>query len=443
MAVLHTGQGFYKDAGIGFDPAEFVKQVGNDQVKLEQYRQQLQMQQEQEFLKMTSVDMENLVFEQFQLEGKKMYDKFVEQNTQIRKGKKGILSTEDKMNIISSQKDIQGRVNTMKSKAQQFIEVKDTLAKDGGYRYDEWLMKEEMDAFVKDPLNNPVPTLKARPVDLVQHMIKDAPKWVPNAREKKVEIGKGQYERFMESYRFGIENEEDLRAWAKEKLNKDQTAGYSFSSPYWERNFEGLIEQLKPEMLPYEFERTSISSSYYFGSGGGGKGTIGYSNTYDAQLGETINITGNLAPFTLNIEGERKKVNLRSIGEKGILVDYIETVPDKSKTGLDLSKSTNPALEAGTTFQISADKVVQAEDGLWYPTKTESRDRVIGKDDAELGQYYEEIEKAIKAGKNTNSEGFLKSYGIFKGNVGKNKKAVTSQPKKEEKKKGVQGSFFN
>ena len=104
MAVLHTGQGFYKDAGIGFNPAEFVKQVGDDQVKLEEYRQKLQMQWEQEFLKMTSADMENLVFDQFQLEAKKMYDKFVDENTKIRKGKKGILSTEDKMKIISSQK---------------------------------------------------------------------------------------------------------------------------------------------------------------------------------------------------------------------------------------------------------------------------------------------------------------------------------------------------
>ncbi len=432
MAILHTGQGFYKDAGIEFNPAEFVKQVGDDQVKLEEYRQKLQMQWEQEFLKMTSVDMENLVFDQFQLEAKKQYDKFMDESTQIWKGKKGVLSTEDKMKVIRSQQAIQGQVSMMKSKAKQFLEVKDTLEKDGGYRYDPALMKEDMDNFVKDPLNNPVPTLKARPVDLVQHMLKDAPKWKPDATDKYVEIGQGQYEVNKERSRFGIETEEDLREWAKEKLKQDQVAGYSFSSPYWERNFEALIEQLKPEMLPYTFEKKSVSSSFFFGGGKSG-GTIGYSNVTDPQLGETVNITGNLAPFTLNVDGNRKKVVVRAIGEKGIKVDYTEVVPDKSKTGLDLSKATNPALEAGAKFQVSADKVVQADDGLWYPTKTESRDRVIGKDSAELGQYYDEIEKAIKAGKNTNSSDFLKAWNVFKGNVAKGKKTVSSQPKKQIK----------
>ena len=47
MEVLNKGQGFFRDEGIGFDPDEFVKKVGNDQVKLEEYRQKLQMQWEQ------------------------------------------------------------------------------------------------------------------------------------------------------------------------------------------------------------------------------------------------------------------------------------------------------------------------------------------------------------------------------------------------------------
>ena len=432
MAILHTGQGFFKDAGIGFNPAEFVKQVGDDQVKLEEYRQKLQMQWEQEFLKMTSVDMENLVFDQFQLEAKKMYDKFVDENTKIRKGKKGILTTEDKMKIISSQKDIQGRVNMMKSKAKQYLDVKDELARDGGYRYDPALMKEEMDNFVKDPLNNPVPTLKARPVDLVQYLVENAPKWKPDATEKYVEIGTGQYEKHMERERFGIKTEEDLRAWVNEKLKHDQKAGYSFHTPYYNSNFEGLIEQLKPEMLPYPFQRTSISSSVYKINTGGG-GTVGWSNTTDPQLGEIINATGKVSPFSLNIGGELKTVTLRAVGEKGIKVDYTEVVPDKSVKGLDLSQATHPFIEAER--RVQGGKPIQGKDGLWYPSKTVTSPIVIGKDEAELSKYYSDIEKAIRAGKNTDAEGYLKAWNKFKADVEQKKKAVSSQPKNEETKK--------
>ena len=422
----------YSTGAKPIDMGSVVKQAFTQHDELEKYRYAIESVREQEFLKMISVDSEDLVLEQYQLEAKRMYDKFMDENTQLWKEKKRVLSTEDKLKVIRSQQEIQGRLNIFKAKAEQFVKVKDALAQDGGVRYDEWMMKPEMDAFIADPMNNPVPTLKARPVDLVQHLLKSAPKWVPYARENKVEIGKGQYERYMESYRFGIETEDDLRGWVKERLKQDQTAGYAFGSPYWQRDFDGLVEQLKPEMLPYEFERTSISSSYYFG-GGGRKGSMGYSNVTDPQLGEAVNITGNLAPFTLNIDGNRKKVVVRTIGEKGILVDYTEVVPDKTKTGLDLRGAEQPAEQAGIQFGVSASKVIQADDGLWYPTLTASRDRIIGKDEAELGQYYDEIEKAIKAGENTNAAAFQRAWNVFKGNVAKGKKAVPSQPKKQIK----------
>ena len=434
MAVLHTGQGFFKDAGIGFNPAEFVKQVGDDQVKLEEYRQKLQMQWEQEFLKMTSVDMENLVFDQFQLEAKKMYDKFVDENTKIRKGKKGILSTEDKMKIISSQKDIQGRVNMMKSKAKQYLDVKDTLEKDGGYRYDPALMKEEMDNFVKDPMNNPVPTLKARPVNLDQYILENAPKWKPDATEKYVEIGTGQYEKHMERERFGIKTEEDYREWLNNFLKYDQKAGYAFSTPYYNRDLDGIIERTKDNMLPYPFERTSISSSVYKLNTGGG-GTVGWSNTTDPQLGEIINATGNVSPFSLNIGGDLKTVKLRAVGEKGIKVDYTEVVPDLSVKGLDLSQATHPFIEAER--RVQGGKPIQGKDGLWYPSKTVTSPIVIGKDEAELSKYYSDIEKAIRAGKNTDPEGYLKAWNKFKADVEQKKKAVSSQPKKQIKRSDI------
>ena len=432
MAILHTGQGFFKDAGIGFNPAEFVKQVGDDQVKLEQYRQQLQMQWEQEFLKMTSVDMENLVFDQFQLEAKKQYDKFMDESTQIWKSKKGILSTEDKMKVIRSQQAIQNQVSTMKSKAQKYIEVKDTLAKDGGYRYDEWLMKEEMDNFVKDPLNNPVPTLKARPVNLDQYILENAPKWKPDATEKYVEIGTGQYEKHMERERFGIKTEEDYREWLNNFLKYDQKAGYAFSTPYYNRDLDGIIERTKDNILPYPFERTSISSSVYKLNTGGG-GTVGWSNTTDPQLGEIINATGNVPPFSLNVNGKLTTVKLRAVGEKGIKVDYPEVVPDTSVKGLDLSQATHPFIEAER--RVQGGKPIQGEDGLWYPSKTVTSPIVIGKDEAELSKYYSDIEKAIRAGKNTDAEGYLKAWNKFKADVEQKKKAVSSQPKKEETKK--------
>lgn len=428
MAILHTGQGFFKDAGIGFYPAEFVKQVGDDQVKLEQYRQQLQMQREQEFLKMTSVDMENLVFEQYQLKAKDMYDKFMDENTQTWKSKKGILSTEDKMKVIRSQQAIQNQVSTMKSKAQKYIEVKDTLAKDGGYRYDEWLMKEEMDNFVKDPINNPVPTLKARPVNLDQYILDNAPKWVQNPKLLDVNIGAGQIEKRRQRYRFGIESEGDLKNWINNFIQQDPKAGYAYSTPYYNRDIDSIVERLKPEMLPYDYEDVSVSSSFHFG-GGKSKGTIGYSNISDPQLGETVNITGNLAPFTLNVDGNRKKVIVRAIGENGIKVDYSEVVPDKSFEGLDFSKASNPYAEAEARYK----NPIQDKNGLWYPSKTETRDRIIGKDSTELMQYYDEIEKAIRAGKNTNSEDFLKAWNKFKADVEQKKKAVPSQPKKQIK----------
>ena len=454
MAILHTGQGFYKDAGIGFNPAEFVKQVGDDQVKLEEYRQKLQMQWEQEFLKMTSVDMENLVFDQFQLEAKKLYDKFMDESTQIWKGKKGVLSTEDKMKVIRSQQAIQGQVSMMKSKAKQYLEVKDTLEKDGGYRYDPALMKEEMDNFVKDPLNNPVPTLKARPVDLVQHMLKDAPKWKQDATEKYVEIGTGQYEKHMERERFGIKTEEDLRAWAKEKLKQDQVAGYSFSSPYWERNFEGLIEQLKPEMLPYPFQRTSISASLYNLNTGGGKG-LSYTVEEYGDIGKAINITGNFPPMTLQTADGSKQVVVTSIGAKGIMGSYETEEMDTSVEGVEATgaHAANLAKAKLEGKGIKANKVQQASNGKWYPVFTKRKNATIETNTPESRNNYNIIYNAAQENENINRDKFNKAWSLFSPSLNEVEsnppesiarpneevtavekgKAVPSQPKKQIK----------
>lgn len=414
MAILHTGQGFFRQADFGFNPSDLVKDLGDDLVKLEQYRQQLQMQWEQEFLKMTSVDMENLVFDQFQLEAKKQYDKFMDESTQIWKGKKGVLSTEDKMKVIRSQQAIQGHVSMMKSKAKQYLDVKDMLEKDGGYRYDPALMKEEMDNFVKDPLNNPVPTLKARPVDLVQHMLKDAPKWKQDATEKYVEIGTGQYEKHMERERFGIKTEEDLRAWAKEKLKQDQVAGYSFSSPYWERNFEGLIEQLKPEMLPYPFERTSISSSVYNLNTGGGKG-LSYTVEEYGDIGKAINITGNFPIMTLETEDGSKQVVVRAIGAKGIMGSYETeeidtTVEGVEATGVNAANLAKAKLEGKG---IKANKVQQASNGKWYPVFTKRKNATIKTNTPDLRKNYNIIYNAAQENDNINRDKFNKAWSLF------------------------------
>ena len=106
-------------------------------------------------------------------------------------------------------------------------------------------------------------------------------------------------------------------------------------------------------------------------------------------------------------------------------------MPDISVKGLDLSQATHPFIEAER--RVQGGKPIQGEDGLWYSSKTVTSPIVIGKDEAELSKYYSDIEKAIRAGKNTNSEDFLKAWNKFKADVEQKKKAVSSQPKKQIK----------
>ena len=411
MESIHRA---YSAGAKPIDMGSVVKQAFTQHDDLEMYRYAIESVREQEFLKMISVDSENLVLEQYQLEAKRMYDKFMDENTQLWKEKKRVLSTEDKLKVIRSQHEIQGRLNTFKAKAKQFVEVKDALARDGGVRYDEWLMKPEMDAFAADPMNNPVPTLKARPVNLDQYILENAPKWKPDATEKYVEIGTGQYEKHMERERFGIKTEEDYREWLNNFLKYDQKAGYAFSTPYYNRDLDGIIERTKDNILPYPFERTSISASIYNLNTGGGKG-LSYTVEEYGDIGKAINITGNFPIMTLETEDGSKQVVVRAIGAKGIMGSYETeeidtTVEGVEATGVNAANLAKAKLEGKG---IKANKVQQASNGKWYPVFTKRKNATIKTNTPDLRKNYNIIYNAVQENDNINRDKFNKAWSLF------------------------------
>ena len=463
--VIHTGQGMYTSSGLGFNPQEFMQQAGADAVKLEQYRQALYTQREQEFLKLTSVDTENLVFERFQDKAKGLVDDYTKEAVNVFKAKKGVLSTEDKMQLMKKRQEIDMQVGGMQAKAKQFLAVMDAYRQDGGVKYNPEDTMAGISKFIKDPVNSEIPSLIPQYINPIQKVSELADKMYkrmsPTDISRKVEGENAITQRVR--YRTGIQNEDDAKKALKRMLDEDYQLRRSFNRIYLQqgKSFDDLYNDTKESLLP-EYTQSLSGKGGGLSLGLGGARTLNFStsDTGIADKGIAMNITGDLPKMNFTIGGQTKSGTLRQINESGIevVIPYPNGTADTSSQGAAVNPKVKRKKDetddeynnrfyelqsrmAANKLQLSQDKVIQGDDGKWYKKVYEKTVSVTNPDEIKVNI------DAIRAGiPEVYRNDFERIYNQWLKKVkSKQKKSVEKEPvepTQNKKKTGVVGTFF-
>ena len=317
--IFHTGREEYaSQPNLGFNPSESVRQVGQDLVSLEKYRQALYMKREQEFLSLMDVKTDNLIFEQYQTIAADEIDKFVKEATTSHKNKYGILSTQDKIELMKKRQQMEMKVDGMRAKAKQFLDNKELYAqKRELFDIDE--TNSLFGEFMKDPVNKPVPNPVPKyydPVYLVRKLA-DATYKYGQITERPVYVNGTEWTKEAYRPRVGIENEDDARRILTEWYDNDYELRRSSMKKYGD-NFEALWNDTKDILLPVRSEKTGTKSTYT--TGGYTTKNIKFYTTSDGVFGAA----GDPLDVTISVDGKSVKADF-----VGMNADYITYVPKK------------------------------------------------------------------------------------------------------------------
>lgn len=443
--------------------SEFLSRVENR----ERYEKELQMRREQQLLDLMSVNTDNLIFEQYQGKASELLDGFVNNATSVYKNKKGVLSAEDKMNLMRERQKVEMQVGGMRSKAQMYIQAKNALIQDGGTDLDWEESWESLDNFRKDPVNTDPPSLVPAYIDPIVDMARRLDKEHPYTRPTsvKIQLADGTWKEDFVSYRRGLETEEAQKAWLEKQLENRNYRRAVMSKKFYKGNTDAFFADGEPLVRPVYSSNYTPASGYTKNIYGGNEGNISYTVETYSDIGKAVNITGNFPKMTLQTEDGSKQVTVTAIGAKGIKGSYDMEEIDTSVDGVEASGNYAEAIAKGKLEArgVKVNKVQQATNGKWYPVITKTKNALIKTNTPELKNNYNIIYNAVQEKQNINRDGFNKAWGIFSPSLNeiestppesiarpseevtavKKEKSVTSQPKKEEKKKGVQGSFFN
>lgn len=364
--IFHTGgEEYASQPNLGFNPSESVRQVGQDLVNLEEYKQQLYMKREQEFLALMDVKTDNLIFEQYQTIAADEIDKFVKEATNSYKSKNGILSTQDKMELMKKRQQMEMKVDGMRAKAKQFLDNKELYAqKRELFDIDE--TNSLFGEFMKDPVNKPVPNPVPKYYDPVYltRKLADATYKYGDITERDVEIKGIGWTKEVYRPRVGIEDEAKARQVLKEWYENDYEFRRSSMKKYGD-NFEALWNDTKDILLPYRFEKTGTRSGGL--NIGFTKGGVDFTITND---GRTFGVTGTPKPMTWGDE----KVIFEGItnGKVRLRPVRFEQEPDYELTkemGFEGGADTQDKLSLdiyGGIYKFSG--TIQV-DGKWYYKK--------------------------------------------------------------------------
>lgn len=292
--IFHTGREEYANQpNLGFNPSESVRQVGQDLVSLEKYRQALYMKREQEFLSLMDVKTDNLIFEQYQTIAADEIDKFVKEATTSHKNKYGILSTQDKIELMKKRQQMEMKVDGMRAKAKQFLDRKEMYAKRPElYDIDE--TNALFNEFMKDPVNKPVPNPVPKyydPVYLVRKLA-DATYKYGEITERPVYVEGTGWTKEAYRPRVGIEDEDDARQILMEWYDNENELSRSTKKLYG-GSFDVLWEKTKDILLPQRFEKTGTRSGGL--NRGLTDGGVYFTITNDDR---TFGVTGTPKPMT-------------------------------------------------------------------------------------------------------------------------------------------------
>ena len=218
-------------------------------VSLEKYRQELYMKREQEFLLLMDVKTDNLIFEQYQTIAADEIDKFVKEVTTSHKNKYGILSTQDKIELMKKRQQMEMKVEGMRAKAKQFLDRKEMYAKRPElFDIDE--TNSLFGEFMKDPVNKPVPNPVPKyydPVYLVRKLA-DATYKYGEITERPVYVEGTGWTKEAYRPRVGIEDEADAKQILMEWYENENELSRSTKKLYG-GSFDVLWEKTKDILL--------------------------------------------------------------------------------------------------------------------------------------------------------------------------------------------------
>ena len=364
--IFHTGREAYaSQPNLGFNPSESVRQVGQDLVSLEKYRQALYMKREQEFLSLMDVKTDNLIFEQYQTIAADEIDKFVKEVTTSHKNKYGILSTQDKIELMKKRQQMEMKVDGMRAKAKQFLDRKEMYAKRPElFDIDE--TNSLFGEFMKDPVNKPVPNPVPKyydPVYLVRKLA-DATYKYGEITERPVYVEGTGWTKEAYRPRVGIEDEADAKQILMEWYENENELSRSTKKLYG-GSFDVLWEKTKDILLPVRFEKTGTRSGGL--NRGLTDGGVYFTITNDDR---TFGVTGTPKPMTWGDE----KVIFEGItdGKVRLRPAKLEQEPDYELTkemGFEEGADTQDKLSLdiyGGIYKVGG--TIQV-DGKWYYKK--------------------------------------------------------------------------
>lgn len=387
--VIHTGEGLYPATSLGFDAAGFMKQAMQEDLQMEQYRQQLYEKREQDFLAMTSVNTDNLIFSQFQAKAKDELDKFIGDATDMFKSGKGYLSTTQKLDILKKRQEVQMDVAKMQAKAKMYTDRMEIFQKDGGQNYNIDDTMSAFNKFIKDPVNEDVPELVANYVNPIQRVNELADKsydWGMPTDIGQKKIG-DSWVTFKTKSRLGIPDETTAKKILGLMVKDDVQLRRSYNRLYLQngKSFDDFYNDTKDILIP------QVSASY---AGQGGlnlglesSGTLNFStvDTNNPQMGMSLSVTGNLPKMNFFTGSKSVSGVLRSIDESGIHYDvsYPGGIADKSQAGVsvsvDLPKGKDESASqykdrvynaemslAAAKMGTQQNNIIKGDDGKWY-----------------------------------------------------------------------------
>ena len=317
--IFHTGREEYaSQPNLGFNPSEAVRQVGQDMVALEKYKQHLYMKREEEFLALMDVKTDNLIFEKFQTIAADEIDKLVNEGIKSHSNKSGILSTQDKMELMKKRQQMELKVDGMRAKAKQFLDRKEMYA-ERPELYDIDETNALFNEFAEDPVNKPVPNPVPKyydPVYLVRKLADTTYKY-GEITERPVYVNGKEWTKEAYRPRVGIEDEDDARQILMEWYENENELSRSTIKLYG-GSFDVLSEKTKDILLPVRSEKTGIKSTYT--TGGYTTKNIKFYTTSDGVFGAA----GDPLDVTISVDGKSVKADF-----VGMNADYITYVPKK------------------------------------------------------------------------------------------------------------------
>ena len=157
--MIHTGKEAYAGNGqFEFSGSKAGESIANVMVTLESYRQKLAMEREKEFLDLISVNTDNILLDVLQEKATNDINEYSEHASELWKNSNGVLSTENKQELMKLKRALQTKVTGYRALGDAFLMLKKEF-ETRPHLYDADETKEKFNKFLETPSAETLPVL--------------------------------------------------------------------------------------------------------------------------------------------------------------------------------------------------------------------------------------------------------------------------------------------